>query len=208
MSIASNEVRKLNRRTESTDAYIDSIFNIYSKVLAIRVDFYYNLNHPANSYLSEEMAKSHMADYLNNYRSYQNLGSLTVGHQVRLERAEHRGLHFHCLFFLNGQTVKNYDYYAHLLGEYWCRTLRNAAQRGGYVLNEYEMLGHYNVCDPNDYANSGIGRIDYHNTAKIQILKDQVAGYLLKPYSNVSGGYWKGQAKKVNAAIGRPRMYL
>ena len=52
MNIDPNELRKLNRRTESTDAYIDSIFNIHSKVLAIRVDFYYNCQHPVNSYLS------------------------------------------------------------------------------------------------------------------------------------------------------------
>ena len=70
------------------------------------------------------------------------------------------------------------------------------------------MLGHYNVCDPNDYANSGIGMIEYYDTAKIQILKDQVAGYLLKPNSNVIGGYWKGQTKQMNTAAGRPRVYL
>lgn len=208
MNITSNELRKLNRRTESTDAYIDSIFNAYSKVLAIRVDLYYNLNHPANAYLTEDIAKSHINTYLNNFRSFQNLGELVAGHLIRLERADQRGFHFHCLFLLDGQRVNNGFYYAQILGNYWIRTLSSAVGRNGFILSEGEMLGSFNICDPNDYVNSGIGMIDYYDAEKIQCLKERVASYLLKPHSNVNSGFWKGQIKHVNTATGRPRMYL
>jgi len=206
MDMNRNEQRKFSRRTGSTGDYIDSVFNVYSKVLAVRVDFYYNLNHPANAYMTDDIAKEHMDAYLNNYRSYQNLGDLTVGYVIRLECAEQRGLHFHCLFLLDGQRVQNEFYYAQLLGNYWLRTLSNAASRNGFVLNEGESLGSFNICDSRDYSSPGIGLIEYHDDEKIHALKTLVIAYQLKPHSNVDGGFWKGQMKQPNGA-GRSRLY-
>lgn len=206
MNTNSNEQRRLNCRTESTGNYINSIFDVYSKVLAIRVDFYYNLCHPANAYLTDGIAKEHMNSFVNNVRTYKGLGDLIVGYVIRLERAEQRGLHFHCLFMLNGQYVHSEFYYAQLLGNYWVRTLSNAASKSGFVLNEGEVLGSYNICDSRDYSSPGIGLIEYHDDEKIHALKTLVIAYQLKPHSNVDGGFWKGQMKQPNGA-GRSRLY-
>jgi Inovirus Gp2 len=201
-----NEQRQQARRIQSCSEYVDSMFATYSKLLVVRCDFYYSMNHPANACLSAESAMSHMDNFLNNCRSYQVFAESLVGHIIRLEYAEQRGYHFHCIFFLNGQQVQSHWFYANQLGQYWIRTLGHAIKRSGFVMNEQESLGSYNICDPDDYERSGTGMVSYADVEKIGVLKADVIAYLLKPGSNVDRGFWKGQLVR-SSHQGRSRLY-
>lgn len=195
-------INKSNQRNQ--DALINTLFDDYSKLLVIRLDFY----------LKKDYADINTYDYMNqsfiqlrNNIRFNRLFEHYITYSAKLEYGEDRRWHFHVLFFFDGQKVKNDYLLAQNIGEYWVTTIT----RG---------LGQYYSANMNreQYKTFAVGMIGYQETNKINDLKAAV-NYLAKetvlssnmPMRDASGkvyrSYRQGQYKPKHSHVGRPRKY-
>src|SRR5699024_1341533 len=103
-----------NQRRQA--ALIDDLFQLYSKLLFIRVDFYLRKEHDnVNNYHNLNNAFTRLR---NNMR-FNSLFDHYITYCAKLEYGPQRGWHFHVLFFFDGQKVQNDYLLAQAIGEYW-----------------------------------------------------------------------------------------
>ncbi len=187
----------INKRNQRRlHGLIDNLFNDYSKLLVIRLDFY----------IQKDSEEDEQYDYMNeafdrlrnNLRS-NRLFEHYITYAARLEYGTSRKWHYHVLFFFDGQRVRDDYGLAKAIGEYWEEVI---ARR----------LGNYNSPNMNKhkYRRVGVGMIDYRDEKKIECLKNDVAKYLVK--LDVSGSetrgrraYRQGQYKPKQGRLGRRR---
>jgi Inovirus Gp2 len=90
--------------------YIDSLFDHYSRLLVIRVDFGYRMGNVVSSesdiiskYLEAKEDRKH---FFNNVKSNTNLFEHLVGYVWKLEYGADKGYHYHMLFFFYAAKVR------------------------------------------------------------------------------------------------------
>lgn len=160
--------RKQNSRRnfESLKKYIDALFDVYSKLLVIRIDVGYRMKDAKSMSLVE--VQGHLQRFLNNRRSNE-LFKHVVGYIWKLEEGEHRGLHYHLCLLLDGNQVEKDEYYADLFCKYWVDDIADG--RGtGFNCNRDKF---------NRYKNCGIGMVRHDDHDKRAILMDAIS-YLTK----------------------------
>lgn len=111
--------RKLRENYLSSRMKIDSIFDSFSRVVVIRMDF---------SFIERfeiRQVKIMFAKFLNNRRS-NSIFEDEVGYIWCLEYGEKKGYHYHCFFFFNGAKVHKDAYRGELIGAYWKRITDDA----------------------------------------------------------------------------------
>ena len=96
--------RNINNRLESTKEYLDALQDRYSKLNVIRVDLSYKKPHSDNITLDD--ANDEFNRMLNNRRG-NSIFNNQVGYVCKKEYTQDDGVHFHTVFFYNGQKVKN-----------------------------------------------------------------------------------------------------
>lgn len=193
-------INKLNQRKQ--DALIDDLFDGYSKLLVIRLDFYLKKDYSdINTY---EYMNQSFTQFRNNIR-FNRLFEHYITYSAKLEYGEDRRWHFHVLFFFDGQKVRNDYLLAKNIGEYWVTTITRD-------------LGDYYSANMNRerYKRFALGMIGYQETNKINDLK-AAASYLVKEtvlspnmsMRDASGkayrSYRQGQYKPKPSYLGRPR---
>lgn len=158
----------------STNHYIDELFEQNARLLVIRIDFGYGkTTNPYsmtedgiyNEYLQARLDIDH---FFNNTRS-NSLFDHMVGYVWKLEYGLDKGFHYHMLFFFDGSKVMRDVRIAMLLGEYWDIVVTRG--RGMYY-NCNSIKENYKIC--------GIGEINYFDSEQIEALK-YTAEYLTKP---------------------------
>lgn len=190
--------KNVKKRIESTKKYIDDLQKEYSKLNIVRVDLTYKK--PYSDDITLDEANNHSDRILNNRRSKPTIFKDQIGHIIKREYTEDKGVHFHALFIYDGQKVQKDAFKADQIGEYW----QNEITQG---------QGSYHNCHRNKYKNNGIGIIDHKDSEKRKILDEQVIAYLCKDdqaidpikQSKKDRAFTRGIITKSKENIGRPR---
>lgn len=195
---AMDSFRRLrDKNTKSLNDYINSIFQHRgSRHLVLRLDLGYAMEaawgfRPTTVTL--EQAKRDLAKFQRHLRE-----SLpTTGFAAKLEYGLLRGYHFHVLIFLNGHVVQADVLIAKRLGEHWSNAI-------------CEGRGMYWNCNGTDYAERGIGMVNYNDGDKRIALIEKVAAYLTKTdfwlrFSPGGKTFFKGLKPEPPPKRGRPR---
>lgn len=165
--------RLLEKNCNGLGMFIDSLFDHYSRLLVIRVDFGYhsgNVIRSESDIISKYLeAKEDRKHFFNNVKSNNSLFEYLVGYVWKLEYGTDKGYHYHMLFLFDGSKVRQDETIAMRIGEYWKTTITNG--RGIYYnCNAYK----------DQYEYLGIGMINYNDLALRDNLKQWVATYLIK----------------------------
>lgn len=187
------------RNYNSAVNYVNSLFDQYSKIEALRLDFSYKKEYASN--MTTREAKEDMQHLLSNRRNNPGLFGDCIGYIWELDNGPDKGPHFHCLFLYDGSRIRNDAYWTSKLGHYWDNQITD-----GKGL-------HFN-CNTKkaSYKNSGIGMISHSDTDKRNKLINNVIPYLTKPIENIQGvmsenerAFGKGVPTKMKSKAGRPR---
>jgi Inovirus Gp2 len=208
-NIVYNAQQLFEKNCNGLGMFIDSLFNQYSRLLVIRVDFGYhsgNVIRSESDIISKYLeAKEDRKHFFNNVKSNNSLFEHLVGYVWKLEYGIDKGYHYHMLFFFDGSKVRQDETIAMLIGEYWENTITNG--RGIY----------YN-CNANkdQYEHLGIGLINHNDIVLRGNLKQWVATYLIKTdhYAKMlvpdnGRTFGRSEILKPNEnRLGRPREYV
>lgn len=189
--------KNINKRVESTKKYIDALSENYSKLNGIRVDLAYKK--PYSESITLEDANNDIERMFNNMRSKPSIFKDKVGYVFKREYTEERGVHFHALFFYDGQKVQKDAHKAEQIGKYWEQIT--------------EDKGSFHNCHRNKYERNGIGMLDHRDSDKRKILDENVISYLCKDEQGVEPvkekekvrAFTRGTIPKKKGKMGRPR---
>lgn len=194
------------RREREYFSYTDDLFQIYSRLMVVRIDLRYaKINAGTPDVGSEDLSEvdklnGDLQHLLNNVRHKPSLFEYLVGYIVKLETGHEGGVHAHCILFFNGAYVHKDAWYAEEIGKYW----RDTITRGN---------GRYENCNSKKerYRYLGIGMVDHFDIEKRANLKRAVS-YLCKTEQLIereSGSKIKAMRRGVvptkASKAGRPR---
>jgi hypothetical protein len=160
------------RTAKSIDAYIDSLQERHSKILAIRIDLGYTKEHAANIDLAD--LKKDVKHLLDNRRSKPSLFQTQIGYVLKYENASEKWPHRHALFLFDGQKTHKDAFLADQIGKYWSE-----------VITRGEGIYHNCNREKNSYEQCGIGMLDHTDHVKRAALKERVIPYLLKSEQSI-----------------------
>ena len=187
-----------SKRLASTKKYIDRLQENNSKLNIVRVDLAYKK--PYSDSITLEEANKDLNSMFNNMRSKPSIFKHKVGHVIKREYTQDKGIHFHALFIFDGQKVQKDSFKASQIGNYWEQQITK------------EKGSHYN-CNRNNYKNEGVGMLEHKDTKKREILDDVVVTYLCKDEQSIQSltdnkrtrAFTRGAFPKSKGNIGRPR---
>lgn len=139
----------------------------YSKLLVLRVDFGYSKDHCQS--VTFEQVQADLKRYMDRVRAHKGIFKDCVGYIRKIEHSEGKGLHVHCIFFLNGANVGDAIGWARKYGDAWQDSL--PAGKGLYFSCNAKQR---------EYLYPGIGRIDYDNYEKRLNFQYKALAYVLK----------------------------
>jgi hypothetical protein len=194
-------MREINKRVQnSTDTYVEKLFDTYSKLNVIRLDLGYKKEVAEN--VTPKEVKQDLNRLLNNRRHNITVFGDCVGYIVKLEKGEvKKANHLHSLFVFDGHKIYNDTYKASQIGKYWEDTITNGK-------------GTHHSCnaDKSKYTHVGVGSINHFDTHKRNILTSLVTSYFAKEEQKVNDGsspsertLFKGNVTKQKSNAGRPR---
>ena len=193
--------RRISKREESNKEYIDALQDRYSKLNVVRVDLSYKK--PYSNDITLDEANKHFSRMLNNRRG-NSIFNDNVGYVCKKEFTEDKGVHFHTVFFYNGQKVKNDVKKAIDIGKYWKETI--TAEKGIYH--------NCNIDADKKYGDkNAVGMLEHSDRDRRKKLDDAI-WYLCKenhqditPIKNSSKDrvFVRGTIPKKKSKAGRPR---
>lgn len=148
----SDREKNVNHNFESCKAYVERLFECYSRMVIIRVDLGYQTGFGLIGDFAK--ARKDLDKLLNNRRSNKLFKDM-VGYIWKLEYGEKKGFHFHCIFFFNGEHVQKDSYYASMIGKYWVDKITN----GTGTMYNCNMQKH-------KYRHCGIGVVSHSDHEK------------------------------------------
>lgn len=158
----------------SGENYIDSLFNKYSRLLVLRIDFSYHKSDTLNGRYFESLTADKLRmnrDALVKYFQTDAREHGLVGYMWKIEWKPDKGFHIHTLLFMDGSKVQKEYKLGNVFGEHWKSQI---TENQGYIWN----------CNLNKEAydeSLGIGMISATDMQKIQNLKRHVLSYITKP---------------------------
>lgn len=190
---------KTKKRLKSTEDYVNGLFDINSKINALRFDVGYTKEYSSD--MTSENLNNDINHMFNNMRSKPTLFDSKVGFIVKREEGEEKGVHAHVILFYNGQEIQKGAHLVDKIGEYW----NNDITQG---------RGSYHNCHRNKYEKNGIGMIDHKDTEKRKILLENVTSYLCKDEQviksesddKINKSFTRGTLPKKKGNKGRPRI--
>lgn len=195
--------RAAYKRKKSLIRYVDGLFDLYSRILVVRVDLEYRLEcfGPCKEYSKYiERVRAERIEFLR----WLNSGSITgvIGYACKLEYGLHAGFHNHLVIFFDGSLHREDITLGRILGQKWVSIVG-------------EGRGRYFNCNAKSYRENGIGVVSWNDDAKRLILNDRVLSYLCKvDYLLASDKYYgrtffRGEMpKKLKSRRGRPRTLM
>lgn len=187
-----------NKRIKSTRKYFADLQERHSKLNIVRVDLGYSKEYSKNTKLKD--ANKDLDKMFNNMRSKPTIFKDKVGHVVKREYTEDKGVHIHAIFAFDGQKVQKDKLKAKQIGEYWSNEIT-------------KNKGSYHNCNMNKYKVNGVGMIDHRDSEKRKVLDEVVIPYLCKDEQKVDAvksntkdrSLTRGTIPKGKKKIGRPR---
>lgn len=189
-----NLSRMTTRNTVSLQQYVNDLFEFYSRLLVVRVDFHYHKSEYKHLSL-EQVMKDRDVFIRHIKRGHPYL----VGMCWKMEYGEDRSYHYHMVFFFYGAKVQRDVTLGKQLGELW--------------LEVTEEAGTYYNCnaDKSKYDECYLGQINYYDTNKRAALTH--ASYLTKVDESIIAVQLNDKARifgkmtlpKHTSAAGRPR---
>lgn len=205
-----NFTKNFKDNKKSLNAYIDALFNAYSRLLVIRLDLSY--------YKSEvQRHKTLYSDIENNGFSVDNIISHRKyfvdmvrkefcqglkGFIWKLEHGQEKGYHYHIALFLDGNKFRGDIKIARMLGERWVKDITNGD-------------GLYFNCNsnPERYRSKAVGMI-HANDESAKIGMDNIVNYLTKMdlyirlfLPDKARTFGKGGMPE-SSGFGRPRRFI
>lgn len=186
------------RNMISVKNYIDSLFEHYSCLMVMRIDF--AIKPECHKKTSLEDMQEYLFRFLNNNRG-NKLFMHQVGYIWKLEYGVTKGHHYHVMLFFDGAKVRQDVVYAQTIGEYWVKVITKGD-------------GMYYNCNHKkaDYLYLGIGQVKHNDAGMRQNLllaanylckKEQ---YLFLKLSKRMRTFGKGQILPPKVSkVGRPR---
>jgi hypothetical protein len=196
-----NNQKTMDKRIASTKQYIDVLSENYSKLNVVRVDLSYKKPHSDTMTLDD--ANSDFNRMMNNRRSKPSIFKDMVGHIGKKEYTKDRGVHFHAIFFYDGQKVLKDILKAEQIGKYWAKEIT-------------KEKGSFHNCNRNrdKYIFPGVGILDHKDSKKRENL-DIAVSYLCKKddYQDIETiktnekdrAFVRGTIPKSKKKLGRPR---
>lgn len=135
------------RNYESAKRFQEVLFDEYSRLMVVRIDFGYLQEYAQN--ISTEEANKNFERFLNNRRGKPTLFHALVGYIAKLEWGQDKKHHFHVILYFDGSKVHKDSYLANEIGMYW----KWIAEGRGTFFN-------CNACK-NKYKRLGIGMISH-----------------------------------------------
>jgi len=193
----------VNKRLDSTKKYIDALQDKYSKLNVVRVDLSYKK--PFSDDITLDDANNHFNRMLNNRRSKPSIFDNQVGYICKKEYTKDKGMHFHTIFFYDGQKIKNDTNKAIAIGKYWKEDITD--KKGSYH--------NCNIKAKKKYGNkNGVGMLEHKDIEKRKNL-DIAVNYLCKDdgkqdiapvKSNMNDrAFARGRMPSPKSNMGRPR---
>ncbi len=192
----------INKRVDSTKDYIDALHDKYSKLNVVRVDLSYKKPHSDNITLDD--ANSDFNRMMNNRRSKPSIFKNQVGYVCKKEYTKDKGVHFHAVFFYDGQKVKNDVKKAMDICKYWNEHITNSkGSCHNCNLNADEVYG----------EKSAVGILNHSDKDRREKL-DEAISYLCKDdHQDLSPvksnkkdrAFVRGTIPKSKDKVGRPR---
>ncbi len=192
----------MNRQLKSMCNYADGLFDMYSKLLVLRVDLSYSQERASEVEVSD--LKSDVKRLLGNRHYKPSIFNPMVGYIIKFEHGDTKGPHCHAIFFYDGNMVKHDGHIADLIGTYWSKVITSGE---GLYFNCNRHKHHY--------QDVGIGMIAYWDEAMRRALHRNVIGYLAKSDQSIASagdkkvlrGFTRGVLPVRKSAAGRPRLY-
>ena len=153
----------IERGRKSGEEYIRALFEKCSRLLVIRIDFWFRSAKPLMPHTTNlHEAQKHLSCFLNNKRG-KRLYANVVGYIWRLEYGKEKGYHYHLIFFFYGAKVHKDEYIASRIGEDWIKVT--------------DGKGIYHNCNAHKqrYKRLGIGMISHDDIEKRQNLLNVLA---------------------------------
>lgn len=149
-----NFQRAASKNLKGSLAYVDHLFEHYSRLLVVRIDLSYQKDIIRNKTISTAMTRVHRKRLFKRIHVHP-LFENCLGYLWKLEYGQRKGFHYHTCFFFDGSKVRGDIMLARRIGEFW----KNEITEG---------KGLYFNCNAiaNNYAHSGIGDIHYTNQEK------------------------------------------
>ncbi|HFG6905419.1 inovirus-type Gp2 protein [Acinetobacter baumannii] len=213
-AIAKRE-RKSRDEFRSLKEWIDAHFEVYSKLLVIRIDL--GLKPPQSNLINNNLIdfnnvfhSQHNLSYLKNRvkrirhnKSNNKLLQRIVGFAYKFEHGVRKGMHIHAMFLVNGQPHERDEYYANEISKYWIKLTHG--QGCTYNCNR----------EKKQYVNLGIGPMEYHDIEKrtnllicLQYMSKSAQFFMFKPLAEIAyRAIQKSEAPQKRSKAGRPRKY-
>ena len=196
-----NFQRAASKNLKGSLAYVDHLFEHYSRLLVVRVDLSYQKDIIRNKTISTAMTRAHRKCLFKRIHVHP-LFENCLGYLWKLEYGQRKGFHYHTCFFFDGSKVRGDVMLARRIGEFW----KNEITEG---------KGLYFNCNAiaNNYAHSGIGDIHYTDGTKRSALQKAIT-YLTKADTAIrltlpKGGRTFGRSEylvRQGKKLGRPRL--
>ena len=196
--IQMNNQKTIDKRIESTKEYIDVLSEQYSKLNVIRIDLSYKKPH--SDTMTLDAANSDFDRMMSNRRGKPTIFKDQVGYTCKKEYTKDRGVHFHAIFFYDGQKVLKDILKAEQIGQYWVNEIT-------------KEKGSYHNCNRKEYKNKGVGILDHKDSKKRENL-DIAVSYLCKDddqdiepikTNEKDRAFVRGTIPKSKKKLGRPR---
>ena len=192
----SNLSRMSSRNTDSMQTYINNLFNYYSRLLVVRVDFHYRKTEYDGLTLDRVTTDRELF-----LRIVKLQFTSLVGLCWKLEYGNERSFHYHILFFFNGAEVRQDITLGQQLGAFWL----SITQGDGTYFNCNADKFRYEQCY--------LGQINYYDHQKREALLQ--ANYLTKADENIIAVQLNGKCRIYGrmelpvrtSTAGRPRGY-
>lgn len=190
-------LRGVNKNLASLKNFLNDMLKSHARLVVVRVD----LSYQAGVIVDFERAKSDRERLLRNMRHKPSIFGSLLGYVIKLEYGKYKGFHFHCAFFFDGARCREDISLGRMIGEYWEQPITHG-QGIYYNCNRYK----------DQYANCGIGVVNYHDLVKITALHKtlEYIAKLDKYIKFVAPDGAKLLTKstvKPKTVLGRPRQY-
>jgi hypothetical protein len=161
--------RSARKNLASLLEYLRRMFDSYSKLLVLRIDFAYRELYTVpntEDCITYAEIKQHRERLLRDLRT--KLPVHCIGYVWRLEYAVKKGFHLHLMILLDGQRVREDGSYARMIGDHWNDIIT-------------EKKGSFWSCNGNkgQYKSVGIGMIRHDDVNKREAM-ESAATYLVK----------------------------
>lgn len=167
--------------------YIENLFERHAKLLVVRTDLSYE-KRISHKVTGGDLTRHRVALY----KAIQRLPLFKhcVGYVLKLEYGREKGFHYHCLFFFNGQHVRQDVTIARFIGELWQKNITGGQ---GIYFNCNRYKSDYRICGigmlhrSESYRREGLMTAVNYICKTDQWVKLQVPG--------ISRTFWRGTIK-------------